>query len=67
MKKPKIDADKMMMNTLNSFEKFGVSGIQIGNTTYKKKGENILEITTKKKVKTKGKRGIKQCQQNSSK
>jgi len=55
-KKPKLDADAMMLDTLSVFEGLGCSGIQIGNTTYKKKGKNTLEITTRKRVKTASKK-----------
>ena len=50
-KPPKLNADKIMMETLSVFEELGVNGVQIGNTTYRKKGKNILEITVKKRVK----------------
>jgi hypothetical protein len=49
--KPKLNADKMVMNNLDFLAKFGIKSIQIGNTNYKKKGKNTLEITTKKRVK----------------
>jgi len=50
-KAPKLNADKMMMDTLSVFEELGVSSVQIGNTTYRKKGKNTLETTTRKRVK----------------
>ena len=47
----KLDADRMMLETLKTFEKFGIKSVQMGSTNYKRKGKSSLEITTVKKVK----------------
>lgn len=46
----KSKADAMMLNVLDGFKRFGISGIQIGNTTLRKRGKSTLEITTRKRV-----------------